>query len=238
MDRFLSEAGCAVCGNPETVRSHIVPRSIALDVRGGDIRLEVGEQGRAKAWPSQNGVWDRALLCEAHERALNDADTYGVAFTRLVYDHRYSMPDEAEAWIPNGKPDLLAKFAASCVWRFVNSRYGRQHGLSLGPYNQVLIDHLFGNGPTRLPLIVTVTPLIDPNGNPAPVLTMPYRTRFLELNTWVFQLNTAQFFLIVDQRKPDPRFDPVRADFANPLRLVTPPPMHVTNWRGWSLLSR
>lgn len=230
---------CVVCGERPTVRSHIVPRAIALDVRGDDIRLEVGEQGRAKPWPSQNGVWDRALLCTKHECSLNRADTYGVAFTRSLSEHSKSAKEYAERqiWIANDRPDLLSKFAVSCVWRFVNSRYGKRHGLSLGPYNQVIVDHLFGDVPGQFPVIVTGTPLADSAGDPAPILTMPYRTRFIDLNAWVFQLNTAQFFLIVDQRKPDPRFDSVRADTSNPLRLVMPPPRHVTNWNGWNLFS-
>ena len=32
---------CLICGNPKTVRSHLVPRSLALEVRGKDKTLSL-----------------------------------------------------------------------------------------------------------------------------------------------------------------------------------------------------
>lgn len=231
-----TQQGCKVCGNPVTVRAHIVPRAIALDVKGNDTALLVGESERKRNWPSQNGIWDHCLLCEEHERHLSECDRIGVEITRKISDVQINAARRQGLVIENVNPRLLATFAVACVWRYVKSRYGTKYRESLGPYDAICTRYIFENFDYNIPVLVALSPLVAPDDSIAPIISMPLRKRIFDRNAWSFQVNAAYYSVFLDKRPLPEAYDRFRADMANPLSIVVPGSLSISDWKGWRKL--
>ena len=95
---------CVVCGTPETVKAHIVPRSL-FRLQNPTGRQVIGNRrdGPGHLFP-QSGFWDREILCSDHEQALHAPDDYAFRFCREFVSHATSG---APVTISNPKPAQL-----------------------------------------------------------------------------------------------------------------------------------
>jgi hypothetical protein len=111
---------CAVCGNTPTVKSHIIPRALALDLRGKQKHLVSGELERPGVKFLQNGRWDPHLLCRDHEERLSHIDDYGISFIRrFCATRQHAIP------VANDRPLLLQAFFLALIWKKNLSNRGK-----------------------------------------------------------------------------------------------------------------
>ena len=107
-------AKCVICGASPTVKSHLLPRSLALDIRGSAPNLVHGSAKRDGYLVNQNGVWDDSLLCSTHEEQSGLGDKYAVELIRSLETKGKPRPEGGFS-LPNPKPALLQHFVYSTV---------------------------------------------------------------------------------------------------------------------------
>src|SRR5262249_39084309 len=129
--------------------------------------------------------------------------------------------------ISNPEPGLLIRFIYATVWRRVLSSDGKRIGLSLGPFREVIEDHLFGTGPASLPAIVGRANLRSLDGTHAMVAIPPYRQKLANWNVWHFHVAGLDAYLKTDQRPFPADFSPYLVNDNDPLTLVQIDPLRV-----------
>jgi hypothetical protein len=127
---------------------------------------------------------------------------------------------------------LLAYFVHATVWKFVVSRHGRDHGLSLGPYEAQIRDYLFRDRSRELAFIVAQHRL-HVAGNEAPLAIPPHRQKLGPWRTWLFVIGGLQFHLKTDKREFPAAWRPFLGNANNPLLLTDGPNM---DWRDVPIL--
>jgi hypothetical protein len=166
---------CVVCGASPTVKVHMVPRALMMDVRGDEKALR--ESNRLKpGWAfRQNGQWDDSFLCAGHEKAFGTADDYAVRFCRNLSTAIADHPSAHAHRVPNPKPELLIRFIYATIWRTVMAPRNAIFGANLGRYEIELRSALFEGGPLNLPALLGVSNLVLPDGSAASFGLLPYR---------------------------------------------------------------
>lgn len=190
---------CLVCGASPTVKSHILPRALALDLKRGDKHLMAGRLGEPGLRRFQNGRWSWKILCDEHERQLGLADKYGVEIVRAINSERATQ----DFAIPNRQPSLLKKFVLSLIWRAdaadrVESRRSR-----LGSYDAIIKDCIFGTADLDAPLYF-LRPNLTGNGKLLPIAVEPTRIRVRDCNGWKLGFGNLDAIIKLD-KKPWPR---------------------------------
>lgn len=209
---------CLICGSVETVKSHIFPRAILLDIRAQEKSLVQGDRGRPGIRFSQNGDWDDTMLCKEHEDQIGAADDYAVRFLRKGIEGARRVESGRALEVQNPRPSKLMHFAYASVWRTVNCRNGRSHNLNLGLYEQVLREALLKNGPYNLQLLIAFSHIGLEGRGRIPLVINPYKIRFMGLNCWQFVIGLFAFYLFVDRRHLPTEWSPYLAN-NNPLIL-------------------
>ncbi len=195
---------CLICGSSPTVRSHLFPRSLILQIRGAEKNLIEGDRSRAGIKISQGGHWDDSLVCEQHETSFAAADDYMARFCRR-FEKAAALASSRKSYeTANPRPDLLLRFAAATIWRHAASRHGIAHGLELGPYRQVIERHLFEGDSLLLDAIVGRSNIVDRHGNQIKIGLAPYRRKLLDWTVWHFSIAGFDFYMKTDKR-PFPR---------------------------------
>lgn len=189
--------GCLVCGSSATVKSHIFPRSLMLDVRGNDPHLHQIQLDREGSKFLQNGPWDDDILCAEHEELTQAADDYAAKFCREAVAK--VSQSSGRGTIPNPKPDLLAKFAYQTVWRFSGSRLGRGVN-TLGPFSDIMRDCSFGSRTPELPVLLARNHLTMPDGSESSLVVAPFPSRLGQWRCWLFSVGGVQFYTKCDRR--------------------------------------
>src|SRR5687768_14330997 len=80
---------CLICSEGPTVKAHLFPRALMLDLKAGEKALVEGSRHRDGVRFSQNGVWDDGYVCKRHEDECGAGDDYAIRFCRkLAVDPR------------------------------------------------------------------------------------------------------------------------------------------------------
>ena len=188
------------------------------DLKDGGKTLHAASQTHDGWRLHQSGLWDSTILCDRHENVIAKLDDYGVKFWR---DHR-AMPyiaDMGFRTVPNPNPLALVKFAYSIVWRWTNSHYGNSAGKSLGPYEAILRDAIFNDGPSTLPVLLFETDLRHNEFRRADIGVSPYRTKLRDRTGWLFRIGTLDFFTYCDQRGATAVIEPHLANGCDPVEV-------------------
>ncbi|SMC34646.1 hypothetical protein SAMN06297251_101222 [Fulvimarina manganoxydans] len=196
---------CVLCGDP-CVKTHIVPRAFAHDIRQNEKHLVVGYSNRNGWTHSQSGI-SEYLLCGAHEKALLFSDTYGVDFARRASALSANFHEAGNLiFVPNPKPDFLGKFALSVIWRHVVSSQGKALGLSLGTHRKPIEDFIFRgmDWPYKLLLL---RPSESLRKERIDIISMPSRGRFLGLNSWRFTVPGVAVVALVNNQAFPSKFE-------------------------------
>ena len=206
---------CAICGDPETVRSHLIPRAFAHEIRDGDSDLTILESNAARPQFSQSGLVDSALLCAKHEAITGELDRYGVDFVRRVRGRRGLETQSFQ--IENPEPQKLLRFAASIVWRAVISPFGNAEHWMLGRVRSEVERSIFDGASLRAELFVGPIS-IRSEGRDLLTVMMPVRSREAGAWLWRFSLNGCFFAVFLGSPSFRAAMLAARADqLANPL---------------------
>jgi len=220
---------CLVCGEPDTIKAHVLPRALIHEIRGGAKHALGGWRDRNGADYMQSGLWDRDILCITHEGLLQEVDTYAVEFCRAFDEKAEPVVGAPGFTVNNPRPDLLTRFAMSVVWRFAVSRRGRALGARLGPYEGRLRALVFDRHSSDAePDIVVMRREHQLDGRTIPFALQPHWAKVNGVTYWQFHIATLDFRL-----KLDARLDGVPAALlakdADPLIVTDLGPVDVQN---------
>ncbi|KQZ05878.1 hypothetical protein ASD21_17985 [Caulobacter sp. Root1455] len=140
---------CVICGDPKTVRSHLIPAAVGRAIRGEDKNFWIGSGERDGKILSQSGVFDY-FLCDAHEAFINTYENDAIEFLRS-----FELTDEEKrlGWYRRSPADTekLVRFACSIVWRYHQSTRIEAKTVDIGPWETVLRDITFGGDISQAP---------------------------------------------------------------------------------------
>lgn len=207
---------CVICGVGPTVKAHLFPRALMLDMKADSPQLVGGNRHRDGVKLQQNGEWDDALLCAYHETSIGIGDDYGVRFCRSFRTKGIQRPNDRALDVPNARPDLLMHFAYAVIWRHVASASGWADRLDLGPFGDEMLDAMQARGPYDLELIVGRNPLTV-RGQQVDIAIAPYRERMERWNVWQFTISGLDFYLKTDRRPFPESWRPYLANSNNPI---------------------
>lgn len=220
---------CKVCGDPKTVRSHLLPKAIIKDVRGDHHTAFAGMNDKFGTLYTQGGSFDDDLLCRSHEDALADCDDYVVRFLRS-FNKIATLPVQFEGMVylvPNTKPELMLKFALSCIWRHAQSRrFGTPNPLNLGPWENTLTRKVFYGGNFDPDLCIMKQDFLI-GGEPMRDLVMsPYHNPAYGRRAFEIYLRGFRFTIKLDDRQKGRIPSVIRANGANPLPVLNLDPVN------------
>jgi hypothetical protein len=207
-----------ICGEPKTVKSHILPRALMSDLRGPDDGyLHEIAQSRKGTKFLQSGPFYKGILCLDHERMTQAADKYAIEFCRRVFA---TVPQGGQrAMVPNPNPGLLVRFACQTVWRMAVSEFGRGEE-SLGRYAEQLRDVVF-SGSDALPLLFLARNHLTVGGRAEATLAIaPFPVRLGDVRCWLFSVSGVQFYLKLDRRSLPGERDGFAANESDPVALL------------------
>jgi len=217
---------CIVCGRSPTVKSHLFPRALMLDMRGDAKTLYEGSRHYAGYREQQNGPWDDRFLCKRHEDEAGAGDDYAVDFCRRIDAGDY-RPFGPVFQMLNPEPDKLLAFIYGTVWRHAVAPRNAALRLDLGPYEKELRSALFENGPKSLQAFTSLSTLSDCTGKPVSVALAPYRQKFREFSTWHFIVGRLDVHLKTDRRPFPADWGPYLANGADPIVLHAVDPVDI-----------
>ncbi len=203
--------GCRICGTVATVKSHIIPKAFAHDVRDGSTHVVAGSTTAKIARTSQGGFFSDTLLCSHHENLTAATDKYAVEFVRRVNDNWKDRTKTNALKISNPQPDMLRSFALLTIWREVHGAPGTR--LSLGPYEDIVRRHIFdATVAPEWAIIVQRTNFVTEKRRAADFNLHPHRVRFADRSGWMFTVAGVGFFVVMDGRGIPAKFEDWRAD--------------------------
>ena len=213
---------CVVCGSTPTVRSHLFPSALMLDLRGKDPYLHQVVDDQMGTRYQQSGPIDTSILCAKHEAATQLPDKYAIEFCRAVA--RLVPQVGFDGYIENPKPELLTRFACLTVWRFCVSQVGRGKS-SLGNYGPLLESIALGEGEEHPTLLLCRNHLRATTSTEATMAIAPFPTRLEGVRVWLFVVSGVQFYLKLDRRMYPANGEQFAANKSNPVRLFELPPV-------------
>lgn len=228
---------CLVCGNHNTVESHVVPRALVRWIAADDQHALVGSADRTGTKFDGKGSFDKNILCQAHENSLGLADDYGVKFLRRFETKGYASPYDDRLWlVSNPKPRLLLKFVAACFWRRAMSPIGVENfDLHLGVRRDRLTNFLFGSTSFEPQLLLSRRVLLS-EGKPLqkPVMLEPCRYRNWSVGSWGFTFGTCTMILNLDYTRRREFAEKTQANGANPAIALNLNPAEAVDLPGWA----
>ncbi len=181
------------------MRSHLLPRAFAHDVRAGEPKLLIGSLHQKGERFSQSGIVDTELLCARHEQMLGPLDTYAVEFVRTFEENKQSGPDSFTMTSIDG--DKLARFAISVLWRFGASKCPEADPVKLGVYETRFRDLIFEKQDCSKEPLVTLWALRSRKiKNIKQLCTIPSSVRGTFFRYWSFVICGLAFAVKTDQR--------------------------------------
>jgi hypothetical protein len=225
---------CVVCGTPETVKAHIVPRSL-FRLQNPTGRQVIGNRrdGPGHLFP-QSGFWDREILCSDHEQALHAPDDYAFRFCREFVSHATSG---APVTISNPKPAQLVAFAAACIWRMAASRSSGRPAAWLGPY-ALRIQAMLFEGAAFDPMLLVSRSAYASGSEELKLGVLPHIYRELGIRFWRFVSCGVVFDLKLDNRATPPAMATLAVNAAPEITLYQDFPQQIARDRaiGTSLM--
>ena len=206
---------CLICGDPNTVRSHLFPKAFVRKIRNGAPNAVVLKYGAERPRFVTGGLFDDNLLCSTHEGVTGELDRYGVAFVRRVEIARKGSTDSV-LHVANPEPIKLCRFAQSIVWRSVASEIGMSQKDELGPRLEAVQKSIFDGEAINSPLLVMARAYVYEGGE-ADLIFSPKKRRLDGLSVWSFQMPGCNFLLHVGNGDLPKEADAGRAD-----RLTNP----------------
>lgn len=189
------------CDSTEFIDAHIIPRGFARDMLGDNKHNLLISKFSVR--PTQHGVYDKQLLCADCDGLLGDLDNAALAVCRRFPDEHTVIAGHCFV-LENVDGDTFAKFLLSVLWRASISSRPEFAGVSLGPYEEVAGEVVFGTRPlTDIPgYQLMVGRYRSAKGfDPARNYSAPARGKYLDgLNGWGFSLHGFKIMAKLDKR--------------------------------------
>ncbi len=208
--------GCRICGDDRTVRSHIIPKAFAHDVRHGEKHAVAGSRFHDGTLRTQGGMFSDDLLCFTHENATAPFDKYAIEFVRRAEAARLAVSGDAALLVPNPTPHMLRTFALLTIWR--EAHWQDRGRITLGKYDAAVRGHLFEGGasPDWGVIVQRSNFTVGQQAEGISFNMHPYRARLLDRSAWLFAVAGFSFFVVTDGRGVPPLFEDWRADVYDP----------------------
>ncbi len=219
--------GCVICGDEKTVKAHLLSRAFIHDLRNGAKHVIEADADREGVRFHQSGTFDANILCFKHEKAAGVGEDYSIRWIRSVLQQLTSHPSTEWA-VPNAKPDHLLRFAYAAVWKAAATTLKGPSTGELGPYEEILCDAIFFEGPLCLDLLVGIS-RSTVLGRAVDVVISPYATRFGRWRVWHFAIGPIVFYLKTDKLSWPPGFRPYLANGNDPIILAEAPSRAIRN---------
>jgi hypothetical protein len=132
---------CVICGEPDTVRSHLLPAAVGREIKGEQKNFWIGSIQRDGKALSQSGVFDN-FLCSDHEAFINTYENEAIEFLRS-----FALTDDEKraGWYRReANTEVLTRFVCSVLWRYHQSTRKEAGNVNLGGWEPVLRDITFG----------------------------------------------------------------------------------------------
>jgi hypothetical protein len=189
------------CESTEFIDAHIIPRGFARDMMGDNKHNLL--ISKANVRPTQHGVYDNQLLCATCDGALGDLDNAALAVCRRFDDEHQIIAGDCFV-LENVDGDMFAKFVLSVLWRASISTRPEFASTSLGPYEEIAGEVIFGARPlTDIPSYQLMVGRYRPGKgfDPARNYSAPARSKYLVgLNGWGFSLHGFKIMAKLDKR--------------------------------------
>lgn len=135
---------CLVCGACPTIRSHLIPRVMAVEVQVGTAHAFVLPT-RPGYRESQSGLWDSSILCERCDSSIGRFEE-GTAKAFASLRHAGVGARELALVSAEQAPEVTLRFYAALLWKYAVAR--RDLGqIDLGPYKSELQRVAFEGAP-------------------------------------------------------------------------------------------
>jgi hypothetical protein len=133
------------CKRTNLVEAHIVPKGFSRFMRGNAHNMRISLNSAAKA-RQQLGAYDAGILCGSCDNLLGSFDNYALQICKAFKSgHKVISGDVFE--LANVDGDKFAKFVLAVLWRGSISSLPDYADVSLGQYEKMARDVLFGVQP-------------------------------------------------------------------------------------------
>jgi hypothetical protein len=130
------------CNRADLIDAHIIPKGFGRFVRGDEHNVAVSLANADYAKP-QLGQYDDQILCSACDNQLGVFDNYALQICK-AFSKNHRVIHDGVFELPNVDGDKFAKFVLAILWRGSISSRPDYTDVSLGPYEDVARDVLFG----------------------------------------------------------------------------------------------
>ena len=125
---------CANCGDPDTIKAHLIPRVFCVEVQEGKSHAaQLAESGDYRI--SQSGIWDASILCANCDGKLGELEDYAHQVFKAVRNHPTGSTFQVEV-IDDVDNERILRFCAGISYKY--SLTDRAKGkIALGRYQEV-----------------------------------------------------------------------------------------------------
>ncbi len=125
---------CKSCGTEETIRAHLIPKTIATEVNEGQAHAAGVVDGETFEH-SQSGFWDPDILCARCDNKIGDWEEYASNVLERIREKAAHKPLGKHRISADG--NKLIRCFLAVLWKYsvADERFGG--GLSLGPYQDI-----------------------------------------------------------------------------------------------------
>lgn len=222
---------CVICGDPKTVRSHLVPRSLAREVKGNDKSLSHVSRIPGRPQSSAAGPFDRNLLCDKHEKVTADLDAYGMKFIRKARQLASLEPQAQTIAVPNPHPSKLIRFIASIIWRGFVSPHGEDNPTELGQFRGLLEQFVFCDEQTDAFTAVAAITSYRIGTLKGRIIVLPWRVATPNRFIWHMELGGISFLMEAGDHAEFKRITAARLEVSDPAMVLINGEVDALTWQ-------
>lgn len=210
------------CQATQLCDAHIIPAGFARTLsapNGCNIALKAKGSRRAK---NQHGYFDPAILCVDCDGALGKFDEYAINFCKRLVTMPLDVTGKVLSY-PDFDGETFVKFALAVVWRASISERPEWTEVSLGRYEPLAANILFGDAELgdSGEFEVSMFRYASPDHDARRFIFNPLQIRSGRLNMFVFGAGGFQILVKADRRPGHPFMRPFVINRANVLRCMT-----------------
>lgn len=179
-------------------QAHIFPRALVHDMKNGDKVVHGVSLGTRGLTNYQSGPWEPDILCQRCEGKLADCDNYAIKWIRRFEKKAISVFNGKGFEVPNPKPKLLVKFAASVLWRAAVAKNLAHPDVDLGPWEPMLRDAIFAPNRFQPSVFVARKRYVSEGVSHGSIIVHPYRARGWSKRSYVFEIGDFLWGLKLD----------------------------------------
>jgi hypothetical protein len=200
---------CIRCGNPKTIKAHLLPQVFCKEVKvGTSFASMVNDSGSFSL--TQSGVFDKNILCKECDGKLGKNEKYAAEAFRLIRQKSVGNYN-GTALLANQDKEKILRFVAGILWKYsiTQKEYGRidlfgfQEDVKRIAYEEIEIPTWFDALLFRLK--------IHPNDDGVFAYRAPLPDKLDRVRIYRFMVGGILFFVKVHNKKM--RNDPTQQNW-------------------------